>query len=115
MKTGVEKQIANRSAFIERVKRNIGKWKRFFEENDLDGVYEQKVKNRKELKHSIKESRGNYIRERFVCSLCKRTHVSGYKYNINGEEYKVCKFCCDFRPKERKSIRPIYIAAGNKR
>lgn len=67
----------------------------------------------KTLANSIRNLKGKPFSWSFMCDLCKVTHTHGYLYNINNEEYAICKFCNDRIHKKENYVRIIYTPMGN--
>ncbi len=68
---------------------------------------------KKALKAKIRLAKGKRFTGMFLCDLCKVSHTHGYVYNIEGEEYEICKFCYDSIFKIPHYIKILYTPMGN--
>lgn len=79
----------------------------------------QDVKNRpltsSGIKSAIKQKRGYFFREQFVCRLCLRSHATGYEFHIDGHVVKVCTYCNDEIKQRKPWGKEILVNMGGKR
>ena len=70
---------------------------------------------RSAIRRSILNKRGSRFSETFTCDLCGHTRMTGYFYETESGEYKICKFCHDGIHGISHPINIIYTPMGNKR
>lgn len=68
---------------------------------------------KKALAAKIRTAKGKHFTGMFICDMCRNTHTHGYVYNIDNEEYEICKFCNDVIFQKQNYIKIIYTPMGN--
>jgi len=53
----------------------------------------KKDKKKTPLEKAVENESGRFVRERFYCAKCCRTHISGYRYLVKGVFYTICSEC----------------------
>ena len=67
----------------------------------------------KALANKLRDLKGKHFSWSFECDMCRVTHTNGYLYNVDNEEYQICKFCNDRIHQKNNYVRIIYTPMGN--
>lgn len=97
-------------------KKNFGKEAKRAHIKKVQSKYNKLANTRRSaIRRSILNKRGSRFSETFICDLCGHTRMTGYFYETESGEYKICKFCHDRIHGISHPINIIYTPMGNKR
>lgn len=101
-------KVYNKYKYIKQRKQRISSI-----DKSISEQYEDRVPEKHEIEHIVRDEKGMSFHSVFVCKLCMRTHSSGYNYLIRGYEVNVCSYCRSEIRKTKNFVKFISTNMGH--